>query len=352
MSHSDAENMTKVHQLSVEWGCESYEFVILSNFWNLAMELRFPNRTNELGDLPVTRVHQARLQWFLDHEGEILPYREIARVKDPYLTSLPKGIYKPAGWEYSLSIKETLASPYGDIPIATLPNGDWVYRYHKEEGENLRTNLGLQLCMRDRIPVGVLIQVSPKPKVEYFVAGLGRITHYADPWFDVVNWNSVETEMHLGQLVAEDPARYDGHQSQANLPGIIADIVEDRYADRLIRPNQQMFRVMLLSSYEQTCAVTQSGVIQALDAAHIRPYANKKIDSVNNGLLLRADVHRLFDNGLIGVDTRHMEAILSPKLIGTEYEEFEGRALTLPEKPSLRPSLGYLDEHRKSWNLS
>lgn len=312
----------------------------------------FFSQPNSLDDLPIEPIHRDRLQWFLDHEGQIVPYSQLASITNPGLTSLPKGIYKPQGWEYSLSIKETLNSPYGDIPIATLANGDWVYRYHREDGNNKYTNIGLLNCLRDSIPVGVIIQVEPKPNVRYFVAGLGRLTQYSDPWFDVVNWRSLATDATLEKLVAEEVGVYDGEQNQAFLPGVFGSPENDKFSQQLIRPNQQMFRVMLLSTYQRTCAITQSQVTQVLDAAHIQPYAYEKIDKVHNGLLLRTDVHRLFDNGLIGVNPNHMEAVLSPRLIGSEYEDLAGRSVSLPDSQQFHPSADLLDEHRRKWNLN
>lgn len=310
------------------------------------------HQPNSLDELPIELIHRDRLQWFLDHEGQIVPYSQLASITNPGLTSLPKGTYKPRDWDYSLSIKETLNSPYGDIPIATLANGDWVYRYHREDGDNKYTNAGLQNCLRDSIPVGVIIQVEPKPNVRYFVAGLGRLTRYSDPWFDVVNWRSLATDATLEKLVAEEVGVYDGMQDQAILPGLFGNPDDDRFNQQLIRPNQQMFRVMLLSTYQQACAITQSQVTQVLDAAHIQPYVYEKIDKVHNGLLLRTDVHRLFDHGLIAVDPNVMETVVSPRLIGSEYEDLAGKSLTLPRSSQFHPSSDLLNEHRRRWNLN
>lgn len=316
------------------------------------MAVNFIHNWRDLAELPIIDLHRERLKWFLDHEGMIVPYSAFDAVTNPWLTSRPKGIYKPEGWEYSLSIKETLQSPYGDIPIQTLSNGDWVYRYHREDGENKGTNRGLIKCMEQGIPIGVIIQVQGKPNVRYFVAGLGLITQFNDPWFDLVNWQALSEEHLVGQVLAESTLEYDKGQRQGNLPGFIDDFTQEKYTQQRVRPNQSMFRVMLLSSYERTCAVTGSDVVPALEAAHIRPYSYEKIDRIQNGLLLRADVHRLFDRGYIGVNTSHMETVVSAKLIGSEYEQFERQPLILPSNMEYQPSVEYLDEHRKQWRLS
>jgi hypothetical protein len=84
-----------------------------------------------------------------------------------------------------------------------------------------------------------------------------------------------------------------------------------------------------------------------LKAAHILPYAGRRTNHVQNGLLLRADLHTLFDLGLIAVDTRDYCLVVSEKLRGTEYEALAGSPLRLPRLPGHRPSDDVLDRHRE-----
>jgi putative restriction endonuclease len=51
----------------------------------------------------------------------------------------------------------------------------------------------------------------------------------------------------------------------------------------------------------QQCAVTKEHSIPALEAAHIKPYSLGGFHEVNNGLLLRADIHKLFDKGYVTI---------------------------------------------------
>jgi putative restriction endonuclease len=86
-------------------------------------------------------------------------------------------------------------------------------------------------------------------------------------------------------------------------------------------------------------------LFKPLEAAHIIPYNGPKTNHPANGLLLRADLHVLFDLGLIAVDPSRLVAILAPRLKGTTYAEFEGKTLSLPSDQNLWPSIHALTQH-------
>ena len=71
----------------------------------------------------------------------------------------------------------------------------------------------------------------------------------------------------------------------------------------LIRPRlgQGAFRVLVTDIYQRRCAVTQERTLPALEAAHIRPYGDGGAHEARNGLLLRRDIHSLFDAGYVTV---------------------------------------------------
>jgi hypothetical protein len=89
-----------------------------------------------------------------------------------------------------------------------------------------------------------------------------------------------------------------------------------------------------------------------LEAAHIIPYRGIPTNHPQNGLLLRADVHTLFDIGLISIDTRTMTVLVSEKVRDSSYASMAGIALTLPADPGVRPSIEALDRHRERSGLS
>lgn len=107
---------------------------------------------------------------------------------------------------------------------------------------------------------------------------------------------------------------------------------------RRARENQTPFRRELINAYGCQCAITGCTVDAALEAAHIVPYSGPASQFVNNGLLLRADVHRLFDGNLIWVDPDDFTIKIDSVLAKTEYRELAGRKLTLPAHSANRPA--------------
>ena len=111
------------------------------------------------------------------------------------------------------------------------------------------------------------------------------------------------------------------------------------------RQGQPAFRKSLLQAYGGRCAVSRSRLIWILEAAHISPYRGPKTNHVSNGLLLRADVHTLFDLGLISVEPKSHMVQTSSLLDSSGYEKLAGRKILLPRTPADRPSSLALEEH-------
>src|SRR5438105_10150982 len=80
------------------------------------------------------------------------------------------------------------------------------------------------------------------------------------------------------------------------------------------RLGQSDFRKGLITAYKSRCAVSGSDAVEALEAAHIDPYSGTESNQPSNGLLLRADIHTLFDVNLIGIDPTTLTVALGPVL--------------------------------------
>lgn len=118
-----------------------------------------------------------------------------------------------------------------------------------------------------------------------------------------------------------------------------ADASEDPYVpdgrddrkiiDRQIRERrgQATFRRELRSRFGDTCVVTGCKLPDLLEAAHINPHRGDKDNHPSNGLLLRADIHTLFDLNLLGIEPATLQIHVHPRLEGTEYEQFASRRL-------------------------
>ena len=115
------------------------------------------------------------------------------------------------------------------------------------------------------------------------------------------------------------------------------------------RLGQGTFRVAVLDSYSRRCAITGERTVPALEAAHIRPYSRGGVHQVTNGLLLRRDIHTLFDLGYVTVTPKY-EFRVSGRIReeyenGREYYALAGRTLRVPEIPDLRPDRDSLQWH-------
>jgi hypothetical protein len=110
------------------------------------------------------------------------------------------------------------------------------------------------------------------------------------------------------------------------------------------RRGQPKFRNSLIAAYEGRCAITGCPVLPILEAAHITPYLGPATNSVSNGLLLRADVHTLWDLGLIAVAPTTYTICVSPSITDPTYRMLRGNSLFQPTNPGARPSIFALEQ--------
>jgi hypothetical protein len=113
------------------------------------------------------------------------------------------------------------------------------------------------------------------------------------------------------------------------------------------RRGHPTFRQALLEAYEYRCAITSFNAPDALEAALIVPFRGKFTHHPSNGLLLRSDIHTLFDLGKIAIDTGTMSVVMTDDLMQTNYRILAGRPLRYPKEESHRPSSEGLDLHRR-----
>ncbi len=123
------------------------------------------------------------------------------------------------------------------------------------------------------------------------------------------------------------------------------DGVREGYSQAMtnVRIGQGAFRVLVTEAYSRRCAITGERTLPALEAAHIQPYSEAQIHEVSNGLLLRADLHHLFDRGLITV-TPNYKVKVSPAIRdrfdnGRDYYALAGEQLKVwPKQERDQPS--------------
>lgn len=128
-----------------------------------------------------------------------------------------------------------------------------------------------------------------------------------------------------------------------------ADNIEDarqRVITSIVqRQGQAEFRRKLLEVYNYQCQVTRCDAEPALEAAHIISYKGDRTNHVANGLLLRADIHTLFDLHLLSIHPETYKIVISSQLSATSYVKYEGRTISLPQQKNVRPDSVALTKH-------
>lgn len=119
------------------------------------------------------------------------------------------------------------------------------------------------------------------------------------------------------------------------------------------RLGQGAFRILVTSAYNRNCAISGEKALPVLQAAHIKPYNENGPNSVDNGILLRSDLHILFDRGYITV-TPNYKIEVSRKIKeefdnGKHYYSYNGNKLSvLPQLSDERPNLDFIKWHNEN----
>ena len=160
-------------------------------------------------------------------------------------------------------------------------------------------------------------------------------------------WSDVQDRLHK-QLVHDFIGKTDGASPQAEEVA--------RYGPEFLaraRLGQGAFRVLVTDAYTRRCAVTGERTLPALEAAHIKPFAKSGPHLTTNGLLLRSDLHKLFDLGYLSI-TPELSVEVSRKIKeeyenGKDYYALHGRQLVIvPPNLTDRPSSQFLDWHNRN----
>lgn len=159
-----------------------------------------------------------------------------------------------------------------------------------------------------------------------------------------VHWHTQSSGIEIGEAAAEElEARWASHLRETEgLRGGIelapddGDTEEPPYTPEAgdwrvaalrqikARRGQQAFRTALRERYGDQCVISGCRLLDALEAAHIKPYRGRHDNHPANGLLLRADLHTLFDLNLVGIEPGTLTVHVHPKAQEQGYGEFEG----------------------------
>lgn len=144
-------------------------------------------------------------------------------------------------------------------------------------------------------------------------------------------WSQLQSALSNHQAIREETARYG--KPILTFP----------------RLGQGSFRVLVTDAYQRRCAITGERTLPALDAAHIKPFSENGPLVVNNGVLLRRDLHALFDRGYLTI-TPLFKIEVSRKIKeefenGKEYYRFQGNPIRIPSNVINVPSPEFLSWH-------
>ena len=302
----------------------------------------------QLGDvLPLLPDwHRRALRWFQEQEGVLVPWPQ-PLADGTLLATRAKGIYKPAQSAYALSVRQSLTSTYGDRDPVFHEDGSWTYLYHCEGGkgapiEDDYTNRGLLAAMRDSVPVAVLRQERGKPNSQYRVLGLAAVLGMEGKWFLLRGFDRAggapDADEWVAAVAIDEVVLANTADAGSFDPTDIVDARERVLAAIMRRRGQPAFRKALMAAYGGRCAITGCDVTEVLEAAHIHPYLGPETNHVTNGILMRADIHTLFDLHLIAVEPSTLTVRIAPGLRGGDYESLHGVSLRVPSSDAFRPS--------------
>jgi len=219
--------------------------------------------------------------------------------------------------------------------------------------------------MRHRI---VQYRKTPDNRHEDFKVGCILLTQpfffEKSKWFPAPEWStpivrgkgySLDTE--AGKFILRKVEQVMEERKELYLDSERKSIIEEheRYGKEiLIKPRlgQGIFKILVTDAYDRSCAVTRERALPVLEAAHIKPYSKEGPHEVNNGILLRSDMHKLFDMGYMTI-TPQLSIDVSRRIKeefenGKYYFTFHGKNIHIPRRLEYCPSIEFLTWHNEN----
>lgn len=239
-------------------------------------------------------------------------------------------------WDRERFPNDPLGNARADLELFTVNSASRVhYNYARE---SWRSDQG-----HPHDVLFKLVDSGPPRRTRYVLFNPARHGHWDLLPIGERKWQAVS-------LAMDEQARAEA-EAQADAFNAPLDSTHDArvWAMRAVaqRRGQPLFRAKLLDAYGGRCAITGCSAVEVLDAAHVLPYKGEHTNRLDNGLLLRADLHTLFDCGLLWVTPDNTVA-LAPSLLATDYAALQGKPLNLPTSAIHRPHPTHLAGHAKS----
>ncbi len=314
-------------------------------------------------------------KWFLSMEGALIP--RLPRGDDAPSLSAPiklasqRGMHSPnytelpskgAGKKKYILSAHSAGGPsiaffgesvaYEDADMITHPDGTWTIDYACQmamAGKKLtdKSNEYMMNNLVDGVPVAFMTRI----KEGYRVHGLAYVEAFnpLTGMFTLHGPVSAEAEgvSFYSWLAYENLTE----REKGILRG--ADELDGRAyvaAQVMRRRHQNKFRRAVLSAYDGRCAATAVAASDVLQAAHIDSFAKSKSHAVSNGILLRADLHLLYDAHLLTILPDSGKIVVSDAVQEPIYRELDGKRIRYPKHKELRPDEQLLQIHLNSYN--
>ncbi len=298
-----------------------------------------------------TASYAALYEWFQVNTGTVGPRHLGEQLPGVgFKHAAQRGIHAPAKRKYAATVtikKNSLYKSGSDGQRLNLGDGTWLifYSAHRNNtGGSTETiwNQRLFNCMVDGIPVGLFLQESSSSD-SYFRA-LVFVEEY-DPDTDLFTLHGPVTpsteNLFKSSVASKESISY------ATFDPSIQEMQEDRrtsiVAKQKTREGQERFRQDLIDAYDGKCAVTGMSTNKVLQAAHILDYRGTQSNIVPNGLLLRSDIHLLYDSYLLGINPSSHRIEVRSDVPDSVYTDLDGVQIHLPKDAALRPNEQYLE---------
>ena len=315
--------------------------------------------------------------WFQSMEGEVIPRlprgNDAPKLAADIKLAAMRGIHSPnyrelpsngAGkTKYALSVYSAagkkginqLNSFYEDQELIFRPDGTWILEYCAQRpvpGRLLtdKSNSHLMNNLADGVPVAVMLG---RPSGGYDVMGLAYVERF-DPLTNMFTLHGPVSAEAGGVCFDSDVAFEDLSAAERDILRSADEGADERaktLAEVVRRERQGAFRYALVEAYEGSCAITGFRTPEVLQAAHIDPYRGAKSQIVANGMLLRSDLHLLYDSHLLTVLPDSFEVRVSNAVTDAGYKELDGQRIRLPKAKAHRPSEALLELHAREYEL-
>lgn len=293
--------------------------------------------------------HRHALLWFRKHQGREIKWPRPTQ-DGIFLANKATDLHKPEGFQYVLSVRQSLDESSYDAEPILHADQSWTCHYCEDHSihttwGNTSTNVHLLACQEDEIPVGVFRQIKGKRTPRYRILGVALVKHWTNGCFLLEGFGPsgiISVRSSEASITYSRSGMNDGFD--------LASIEEGRRRINesiALRRGQEEFRAALLTAYGKRCALSICDVADALDAAYIFRAMGDGAHAVNNGILLRSDLHTLYDLGRIAIDPFSLQVVTAPALKKTEYAYLSGLRLRLPLKTEHRPNRAALEMHLK-----